>query len=151
MVPIFALIAAGNALRVATEMATLTWPIAFRILPASAVLELVALALFAANAFRTLWPRRDPLLRTGRATAMTRVAILLAEHPWLEDHLIAWGLRYLGRVRSVPAELTLASLAVGEGFDPGALVARIDSLLGAYAASEGRTAPMAGHRANCLS
>ena len=93
MVPIFALIAAGNALRVATEMATLTWPIAFRILPASAVLELVALALFAANAFRTLWSRRHPLLRTGRATAMTRVAILLAEHPWLEDHLIAWGLR----------------------------------------------------------
>jgi hypothetical protein len=104
VVPIFALIAAGNALRVATELATLTWPIAFRILPASAVLELVALALFAANAFRTLWPRRDPLLRTGRATAMTRVAILLAEHPWLEDHLIAWGLRYIGRVRSVPAE-----------------------------------------------
>ena len=99
VVPIFVLIAAGNALRVAAELATLAWPIAFRILPASAVLELTALALFAANIFRTLWPRPDPLLRTGRATPATRVAVLLAEHPWLEDHLVAWGLRYIGRVR----------------------------------------------------
>jgi len=96
---------------------------------------LTALALFAANVFRTLWPRRDPLLRTGRATLTTRVAVLLAEHPWLEDHLVAWGLRYIGRVRSVPAELTLGSLAVGEGFDPETTVARINVLLG------GTTAP----------
>jgi hypothetical protein len=60
---------------------------------------------------------------------MTRVAILLAEHPWLEDHLIAWGLRYTGRVRSAPAELTLASLAVGEALDPEPFVARINALL----------------------
>ena len=129
VVPIFMLIAAGNALRVAAELATLAWPIAFRILPASAILELTALVLFAANIFRTLWPRSDPLLRTGRATPATRVAVLLAEHPWLEDHLVAWGLRYIGRVRSVPAELTLGSLAAGEGFDPEATVARINVLL----------------------
>ncbi len=129
VVPIFALIAAGNVLRVAAELATLAWPVAFRILPASAVLELSALALFAANALRTLWPRPDPLLRTGRATPMTRVATLLAEHPWIEDHLIDRGIRYIGRVRSVPAELTLASLAVGEGVDPGPLIARINALL----------------------
>ena len=62
---------------------------------------------------------------------MNRVAILLAEHPGLEDHLVAWGIRYVGRVRSVPAELTLGSLAVGEGFNPEALVARINAVLAA--------------------
>ena len=129
VVPIFVLIASGNALRVAAELATLAWPIAFRVLPASAILELTALALFAANVFRTLWPRPDTLLRTGRVTLTTRVAVLLAEHPWLEDHLVAWGLRYIGRVRSVPAELTLGSLAVGEGINPEALVAWINVLL----------------------
>jgi len=65
----------------------------------------------------------------------TRVAVLLAEHPWLEDHLVAWGLRYIGRVRSVPAELTLGSLAAGEGLDPEATVARINVLLSGNMAS----------------
>jgi uncharacterized protein involved in response to NO len=137
VVPIFVLIAAGNALRVAAELATLVWPIAFRVLPASAVLELTALALFAANVFRTLWPRPDPLLRTGRVTLTTRVAVLLAEHPWLEDHLVAWGLSYIGRVRSVPAELTLGSLAAGEGLVTEAIVAQINALLAARATSAG--------------
>jgi len=135
VVPTFGLIAAGSALRVVAELGTLAWPPAFRILPASAVLELGALALFAANLLRTLWPRQDPLLRTGRATRSTRVAVLLAEQPWLEDHLIAWGLRYIGRVRSVPAELTLGSLAAGEGFDPETTVGRVNALLGGHAAS----------------
>jgi hypothetical protein len=135
VVPTFGLIALGNALRVATELATLAWPRAFRILPVSAILEFAALALFAANLLRTLWPRPDPLLRTGRATSETRVAVLLAEHPWLEDRLVAWGLRYLGRVRSVPAELTLGSLAAGEGLDPGATVGRVNALLGGHATS----------------
>lgn len=129
VVPTFALIATGNALRVTGELASLAWPGVFRILPVSSILELLALSLFTANALRTLWPRPDPLLRTGRATPMTRVATLLAEHPWLEDHLFAWGLRYIGRVRSVPAELTLASLAVGEGFDPEPIVGRVNDLL----------------------
>jgi hypothetical protein len=141
VVPIFVFIATGNALRVVAELDTLAGPLAFRILPASAVLELTALALFAANLLRTLWPRPDPLLRTGRVTRATRVALLLAEHPGIEDHLIAWGLRYLGRVRSVPAELTLGSLAVGEGFDPEALVARINVLLGGHTTSGGLIGP----------
>jgi hypothetical protein len=132
VVPIFVLIAAGNALRVASELATLAWPLAFQIMPASAVLELAALSLFAANLFRTLWPRPDDLIRTGRTTLRTPVALLLAEHPWLEDHLVARGLRYPARVRSVPAELTLGSLAQSEGFDPAATVAWINSLLGEH-------------------
>jgi uncharacterized protein involved in response to NO len=135
VVPIFVLIAAGNAIRVAAELATLAWPIAFRILPASAILELTALVFFSANVFRTLWPRPDPLIRTGRATLATRVAVLLTEHPWLEDHLIAWGLRYIARVRSVPAELTLGSLVAGEGLDLKATLARINFLMGENTAS----------------
>lgn len=130
VVPIFVLIAAGNALRVAAELATLAWPMAFAILPASSICELSALALYAANAFRTLWPAPDPLLRTGRTTSATRVALLLAEHPGLEDRLIDWGLHYVGRVRSVPAELTLGSLASSEGFEPGVLIEKINRLIG---------------------
>lgn len=147
VVPTFGLIALGNALRVATELATLAWPRAFRILPVSAVLEFAALALFAANLLRTLWPRPDPLLRTGRATSETRVAVLLAEHPWLEDHLVAWGLRYLGRVRSVPAELTLGSLTGGEGLDPEATIGRINALLDGNASSGRHAEPDATGRA----
>jgi hypothetical protein len=129
VVPIFVCIAVGNALRVATELASLAWPIVFRVMPISAVFEITALGLFTANILRTLWPGRDPLIRTGRATPMTRVATLLAEHPWIEDPLVAEGVRYIGRVRSVPNELTVHSLAVGERMKPEALVARVNTLI----------------------
>lgn len=127
--PILILIGVGNALRVTMELATMVWPVAFWIMPFSALLELSALSLFAANAFRTLWPARDPLLRTGRATALTRASILVAEHPWIEDHLIASGVGYFARVRSVPAELTLGSLATSKKLDSDAMVAEINALL----------------------
>ncbi len=140
--PTFVLIALGNALRVVGELATLAWPVVFRILPFSAVLELTALALFTANVLRTLWPRRDPLLKTGRATRMTRVAVMMAEHPWLETHLVAAGIGYLGRVRAIPSELTVHSLCVGERADPDAVVARINELL----AERASTTPTPGDR-----
>lgn len=127
--PILILIGVGNALRVTMELATMVWPLAFWIMPFSALLELSALSLFAANAFRTLWPERDPLLRTGRATPLTRASILVAEHPWIEDHLIASGVGYFARVRSVPAELTLGSLATSKKLDADAMVAEINALL----------------------
>lgn len=137
VVPIFACIGVGNALRVGAELATLAWPAAFRVMPISAAFEITALGLFAANIARTLWPGRDPLLRTGRATPMTRVATLLAEHPWIEDPLIADGVRYIGRVRAVPNELTLHSLAVGERMEPEALVARVNALIAGRPTSPG--------------
>ena len=118
VVPIFTLIAVDNALRVASELATLAWPFAFRIMPVSAFLELGALTLFTANTARTLWPRADVLLTRGRATLQTPVALLLTGYPWLEDHLVTHGLRYLARVRSVPGELTLGSLAEARGWTP---------------------------------
>jgi hypothetical protein len=103
-------------------------------MPFSAALELSALALFTANALRTLWPPPDPLLWTGRVTPRTSVAVLLAEYPWLEDRLFAWGVAYVGRVRSVPRELTLGTLAGSESKDPGEIVARVNDLLGKHAA-----------------
>jgi hypothetical protein len=127
--PTLLLIGVGNLWRVVAELATPSSAAAFAVLPYSAVLELAALALFTANALRTMWPPADPLLRTGRATPATAVAVLLAEHPWLEDHLFAWGLAYVGRVRSVPRELTLGTLARGEGRSPEEIVARVNDLL----------------------
>lgn len=129
VLPILALIAVGNLLRVVTELATPVSEAAFAIMPLSAVLELCALALFAANALRTLWPAPDPLLRTGQVTPTSSVAVLLATHPWLEDHLFAWGLSYVGRVRSVPRELTIGSLAASEGKNPEEVLNRINELL----------------------
>ena len=55
--------------------------------------------------------------------------MLLAEHPWLEDHLFAWGLGYVGRVRSVPRELTLGTLIASESQVPEELIPRINELL----------------------
>ncbi len=127
--PTFVLIAVGNLWRVATEMAASFFPPALDVMPLSALLELAALVLFAANVLRTLWPPGDPLLRTGQAALETSVAVLLAEYPWLEDHLFAWGLGYVGRVRSVPRELTLATLARGEGKEPAEVLARVNELL----------------------
>jgi hypothetical protein len=127
--PTLLLVGAGNLLRVLAELATPVSAAAYAVLPPSAVLELAALVLFTANAVRTLWPAPDPLLWTGRVTAATSVAVLLAEHPWLEDHLFAWGLGYVGRVRSVPRELTLGTLAAGEGKDPAEVIVRLNDLL----------------------
>jgi hypothetical protein len=129
VLPTFVLIAIGNLLRVLTEVTTSVSPAAFVIMPLSAVFELSALALFTANVLRTLWPASDPLLRTGRVTPLTSVAVLLGEFPWLEDLLFAWGLAYVGRVRSVPRELTLGTLAAGEGKCPEDIVARVNEHL----------------------
>lgn len=131
VLPTFVLIAVGNLLRVLTELATSSSQAAYAVMPISALLELTALALFTANVLRILWPASDPLLRTGRVCTSTSVAVLLAEYPWLEDHLFAWGLAYVGRVRSVPRELTLGTLAAGEGKHPTEIVERINEQLSA--------------------
>lgn len=129
VLPIFVLIAVGNFFRVLTEFAAAWSAVAFALMPISSMLEFAALVLFAINALRTLWPPPDPLLRTGQAANTTSVAVLMNECPWLEDHLFAWGLDYIGRVRSVPRELTLGSLAKSEGQEPEEIVARVNDLL----------------------
>ncbi|GIW94874.1 MAG: hypothetical protein KatS3mg110_2915 [Pirellulaceae bacterium] len=129
VMPALLLVGSGNLLRVATELATLVTPAAYWVMPISSLLEVAALALFAANCLRTMWPRRDPLLTTGRVAPGSSVAVLLAEHPWLEDELIACGIDYLARTRSVPRELTMASMSRSHGQDPESLLRRINELL----------------------
>jgi hypothetical protein len=147
VLPTFLLIATGNLLRVLTELATPVSTVAFALMPLSAALELSALALFTVNILRVLWPAPDPLLWSGRVRSSTSVAVLLAEYPWLEDHLFAWGLAYVGRVRSVPRELTLGTLASGEGKHTEEVIARVNEQLAQHAsapekASRNRAGPL---------
>ncbi|HVT27462.1 MAG TPA: NnrS family protein, partial [Lacipirellulaceae bacterium] len=127
-VPILVLIGVGNFLRVGTEMATIFWPLAYDLMPISALLEWSALLLFAINITATMF-HSDPLLKRGRVTKRSSLAVLVAEHPWIEDRLRPTGTRYLERARSVPDELTIASFAESEGFDAAELVSKINGWL----------------------
>lgn len=127
--PIFACIALGNLWRVTSELAAAYWPAAYRFMPISALFELTALTLFAANCFRTLWPAADALLRSGIVTPRSSLRTLLAAHPPIEDELVRWGFGYIARVRAVPGELTIGSFALGEGHDPVQTVERINTWL----------------------
>lgn len=127
--PIFALVAAGCLLRVVTEVASESWPIAYRVMPYSALCELTAFALFSANCLRTLWPPRDSLFRKGVVTERSSLKTLLAEHPAIEDEFVRWGFTYIARVRAVPSELTIGSFARGEGRNPAHTVERVNAWL----------------------
>jgi hypothetical protein len=129
-VAIFVLIGAGNLIRVVTELATLVTPVADPVMPISAVLEWTALLLFTVNVAGTMF-HRDPLLRRGRVTGRSSLAVLLGEHPWIEDRLRPRGTRYLERTRSVPDELTLGSFARSEGVEAATLVSEINTWLAA--------------------
>ena len=54
---------------------------------------------------------------------------MLAEHPAVEDELIAWGFGYVARTRAVPGELTLGSFAAGEGQNATDAMDRINAWL----------------------
>jgi hypothetical protein len=128
VVPILALIGAGNLWRVGSELATLAIPAAYRVMPYSALLEWLALLLFAVSLTRTMFcGERTPI--SGRVTRRSSLAGLLAEHPWIEDRLRCGGAGYLQRTRSVPSELTIGSFAESEGYDAAELVSRINAWL----------------------
>jgi hypothetical protein len=127
-VPILVLIGIGNFLRVGSELATLLAPAAFHVMPISAVLEWLALLLFSVSITATMY-HSDPLLKQGRITKRSSLAILLAEHPWIEDRLRPTGTCYLERARSVPDELTIGSFAESEGLDAEELVSKINAWL----------------------
>jgi hypothetical protein len=128
VVPILGLIGVGNMIRVGTELATIVTPVAYGIMPLSAVLEWTALLLFALNAVATML-HKDPLLSRGRVTARSSLAVLLGEYPEIEDRLLAAGSQYLGRARSVPSELTIGSFAESEGHVPAEFVDQINAWL----------------------
>jgi hypothetical protein len=149
ILPILILIATGNLLRVVLELATMATPAAFRIIPYSAVFEWLALALFTISCAATMYGT-DLLVRRGRVAKRSSLAILLAEYPWIEDRLIARGMNYLERTRSVPPELTIGSAAESEGHDANGLVDQINAWLDA---SAGRQSPRDGqnHGSMCCS
>jgi hypothetical protein len=128
VLPILLLIATGNLLRVGFELAILVTPLGFSAMPYSALFEWLALVLFTISCVTTMY-RKDPLLRQGRVSTRSSLAVLLAEYPEIEDRLIARGIGYLGRARSVPQELTLGSAAESEGVPARQLVAEINDWL----------------------
>lgn len=138
---ILVLIGVGNLLRVSSELATVLTPAAFRVMPLSAVLEWLALLLFAIGLTATMF-QRDPLLRQGCVTRRSSLAVLLAEYPWIEDRLRPSGTGYLERTRSVPDELTIGSFAQSEGLNAVELVSQINAWLAeSAAASRGAASP----------
>lgn len=128
ILPILVLIATGNLFRVASELATMVTPAAFRVMPYSAVFEWLALVLFTISCVATMYGA-DPLLKQGRVSKRSSLAILLAQHPWVEDRLIARGMEYLERTRSVPQELTIGSAAESDGQDADVLIDEINTWL----------------------
>lgn len=126
--PILILIAVGNLLRVTWELATISTPSAYVWMPMSAVLEWAALLLFTISACSLFW-HRDPLLKSGRVTERSSLAVLLSENPWIEDRLIEKGSSYLARARTVPHELTIGSFAESDGNASSDVVDGINDML----------------------
>jgi hypothetical protein len=128
VLPILVLIALGNLLRVAFELAIIATPAGFSPMRYSAIFEWLALVLFTISCVATMfW--REGLLRKAAVSSRSSLAALLAEHPWVEDRLIARGIAYVGRARSVPQELTIGSLAESEGVEASELVSEINAWL----------------------
>lgn len=123
--PILVGIAVGNLTRVSSQLATLVFPIAYRVMPISAVLEWTALLLFTISMTKQM-SRRKTWQPGSPVTEQTSLAELLAEAPSIEDKLIQRGSAYLVRARSVPTELTIGSFAASEKQDPAELVAWIN-------------------------
>jgi hypothetical protein len=128
VLPILVLIGIGNLIRVSSELGAMAWPTAHRVMPVSALVEWMALALFTVNTVATI-RFIDPLLVSDRVTGMSSLAVLLAERPWIEDWLIGSGCDYLTRVRCVPHELTLAGFAKSDDRAPDHFVAEINNVL----------------------
>ncbi len=128
VVPILILIGTGNLLRVGSELAVLAVPMAYAVMPLSALLEWSALALFSINAAATMF-HTDPLYSQGRVSPRSSLAVLLGEYPEIEDRLLASGSPYLERTRSVPGELTIGSFAESERHDAAAFVSQINEWL----------------------
>lgn len=137
ILPILVLIGTGNLLRVTSELATMATPAAFWIMPYSAFFEWTALLLFTISCSATMYGA-DSLIKQGRVSKRSSLAVLLAHYHWVEDRLIEGGLGYLARTRSVPPELTIGSAAESEGQDADELVEQINAWLGSGDDSQSR-------------
>jgi uncharacterized membrane protein/protein-disulfide isomerase len=132
---IFALLSAGNALRIATQVATERFAVAYAVLPLSSVLELLAIALFAVAAWRATSrpPRVEPRRRTPGEGSRGRPALV--------------GLRLAALVGTAASATLLADVVrPGRGFCPlkrgcaEASASPLGSLLGVPTAAVGAVA-----------
>lgn len=111
------LLATGCAIRVTTEplayagVANYAWSL----LPASAILELTAVLLFASNMAVTLLRPMPAWMDLKLVTAELKVYWLVSSYPDTRRILINAGLGTIGRAPAIPRTLTLAEAAEADG------------------------------------
>lgn len=121
------LLAVGCLARVASEAAAYSgaagW--AWKVLPASAFLELAAVLLFVANLALTLAQPPPAWFRPETMGGETPLYWYISSYPRTRRLLIASGVKTLARTRDVPRSLTLAEAAAAEGLDADVLVGHL--------------------------
>jgi hypothetical protein len=122
------LIVFGNAGRVALELATIGgWPWTFRLMGATGVLELSALALFALNLALTLRNRRHTYAAGESLTADTRVRDAVNARPELQQRLNEIGVTMFDDALFIAPSMTLGALALASGLEPPDLLLSLSS------------------------
>ena len=118
---------AGCFLRVLAEpLAYNDWlPLAWQLLPVSAIVETAAVLLFALNMAMTLASKVPSWFQPDQVTERTTVYWLVESYPATRRVLIDAGVTTLSRVRRVPQTLTLGEAALADGASPDALVQRL--------------------------
>ena len=96
----------GNAWRILFELLTLTGnSLAFRLMPASGGLELLAILIFGYLIWKTLSVREE--VEEGEISANTKIAHLLDTYPWAREELISAGLYQLAVIHRPPPFVSL--------------------------------------------
>jgi hypothetical protein len=119
------LLTAGCLLRVASEPLAYgeLVPLAWRLLPASAVLELTAVVLFAVNMGASMMTRIPAWIGDAQVKDSLPVYWYVMSYPATRSLLIANGMTTLAAVPRVPKSLTLRDAAVADGVDVDKLLA----------------------------
>jgi hypothetical protein len=123
-----ALILVGNAARVSLQLATITGhPWTFRLMGATGLLELTAIALFAVNLARTVRNRRHTHSAADRLTPDTRVREAVNARPALQHRLNLLGITMFDDAPFIAPSMTLGALALATGHQPADLLAELDT------------------------
>ena len=123
------LIVAGNAGRVALELATLGgWPWSFRLMGVTGLLELSALILFALNLLLTALERRRVYSPLRPLTPDTRVREAVNALPALQQRLREIGVTMFDRAPFIAPSLTFGALALAWGLQPEELLSQLDAI-----------------------
>jgi hypothetical protein len=121
------LLTAGCALRVTAEPLAYghVLPLAWKVLPVSAVIELTAVLLFALNIGRTLATPMPAWFLRQQVKDTMPLYWYVTSYPATRRLLIEAGVRTLATAREVPRSLTLREAAEAEGLDSRELVERL--------------------------